>query len=108
MDPNEALNRIREELELSDNDVLVEVFNALDNWLTRGGFLPTEWERKKPSITFTTPVVVDECHELMQGGIWPAVKEEFLEQTQLKVSGKNATNSLGPEGSGPKCKCKKG
>lgn len=45
MDPNEALKRIRELINDGDSaDVLlVEAFEALDNWLSRGGFLPSAW-----------------------------------------------------------------
>lgn len=49
-DPNELLARARALVALRDTtawdeaaDMLAETFNALDNWLTRGGFLPQEW-----------------------------------------------------------------
>lgn len=61
MDPNETLRRIRATLkrldELSgrgpewtverriETDVLRDEVEALDGWLSRGGFLPAEWER---------------------------------------------------------------
>ncbi len=51
MDPNETLRRIREYTgnpnypvaidEAWDN--LIELVDALDQWITRGGFLPSEW-----------------------------------------------------------------
>jgi hypothetical protein len=52
MDPNRALAVIRElcdtaeELGLLTDDViqeLVENFEALDEWLAKGGFLPSDW-----------------------------------------------------------------
>ena len=57
MDPNEALRRIREivektyDKEMSSASVeemfndLVDHFEALDDWLTKGGFLPNAWIR---------------------------------------------------------------
>ncbi len=59
MDPNAALVTVREQLAafqgLTDSDVysdadwdldaLIESVSALDEWLSRGGFLPTSWER---------------------------------------------------------------
>lgn len=41
MDPNEALKALR----ANPNR---ETFDALDTWLTSGGFLPTEWQPKQP------------------------------------------------------------
>lgn len=49
MDPNETLNRMRtitsreaewDNLTLAE---LAELFEAMDGWLTRGGFLPEAW-----------------------------------------------------------------
>ena len=57
MDPNEALRRIREivektyDKEMSSASVeemfndLVDHFEALDDWLIKGGFLPNAWIR---------------------------------------------------------------
>lgn len=51
MDPNETLKRIREEVALYnqgarlDEHNLIEHFEALDEWLSKGGALPKEWER---------------------------------------------------------------
>ncbi len=52
MDPTATLARIREALAnhaengLSDDETmeLVECVEALDDWLSRGGFLPTQWQ----------------------------------------------------------------
>lgn len=41
MDPNEALKALR----ANPNR---ETFDALDTWLTNGGFLPTAWQPKQP------------------------------------------------------------
>lgn len=55
MDPNKALKELRElynkvmATEGSDAEVtyeLVSSIEALDNWLTRGGFLPADWQKQ--------------------------------------------------------------
>jgi hypothetical protein len=53
VDPNEALAEIRllcakdqatgESLDPHEVEQLVEMFQALDQWLVTGGFLPREW-----------------------------------------------------------------
>lgn len=58
MDPNETLRRLRDccteaaanldkgyEMDAGQGE-LAELFEALDQWLTNGGFLPKAWERK--------------------------------------------------------------
>lgn len=63
MDPNAALKNIREavgELRNQDDDgvldgtsqvgFLLESVEALDEWLTKGGFLPTAWQRTDPLV----------------------------------------------------------
>lgn len=48
MDPNETLRQLRGELATDRafiGEPVKELFEALDEWLTKGGFLPTEWER---------------------------------------------------------------
>lgn len=51
MDPNECLNRIRalvltfRESDDSEGSALAEHIEALDGWLSSGGFLPQAWER---------------------------------------------------------------
>lgn len=63
MDPNEALKRAREAARILDNDRcvsrkareelaveldamtdLAEAFDALDQWISKGGFLPDAWQ----------------------------------------------------------------
>lgn len=51
MDPNETLNIIRAEVheilwgDKPDPEALAQAANNLDEWLSRGGFLPKEWAR---------------------------------------------------------------
>ena len=57
MDPDTALENAREALAvyarryrdkgtgLSEADDLADAFEALDGWLSRGGFLPDAWKR---------------------------------------------------------------
>lgn len=47
MDPNEALKRLRLMMDWDwsedDMDEVKELFNGLDEWISKGGFLPTSW-----------------------------------------------------------------
>jgi hypothetical protein len=50
MDPTEALKQLRALMvEATRGDCegnlseIVELFNGLDTWLTKGGFLPSQW-----------------------------------------------------------------
>ena len=43
MDPNETLAIIRNSFAATDYEAAEEAFEALDEWLSRGGFLPKEW-----------------------------------------------------------------
>ena len=47
MDPDTALAQIRELINDGDSaDIaLVHAFQGLDEWLSRGGFLPADWSR---------------------------------------------------------------
>lgn len=61
MDPDEALKRLREKatefmLNLPEDPVdnlgvlgseVVELFEALDGWMSKGGFLPAEWRKHR-------------------------------------------------------------
>lgn len=50
MDPNETLSTLREALDGDPDenfysyDVAVEAFQALDSWISNGGFLPHDWK----------------------------------------------------------------
>lgn len=44
MDPNETLRRLRAAFEDGDANGALDLFEALDEWLSEGGFLPTAWE----------------------------------------------------------------
>jgi hypothetical protein len=52
MDPNEALDRIRNLIRMDDvmpldrDDVgtFIELVQSLDEWITKGGFLPSDWQ----------------------------------------------------------------
>lgn len=66
MDVNETLRKLRQlivDQELADDDSeaaslgweAAELFRGLDEWLSKGGFLPTDWSRlnayRRPSTT---------------------------------------------------------
>jgi hypothetical protein len=44
MDPDLALAEIRDALGVGDVDRARESFQALDGWLSGGGFLPADWQ----------------------------------------------------------------
>lgn len=55
MDPNEALKQIRA-IVAQDNDAEMDedafyrlkiLFEGLDHWVSHGGFLPVDWDRKR-------------------------------------------------------------
>ncbi len=53
MDPNATLDRLRElVMEYRDHgaietaEELADDFDSLDQWLSRGGFLPRDWEER--------------------------------------------------------------
>lgn len=53
MDPDEALKSLREWAEtlealedLGDATRAKELFQALDKWLSKGGFLPADWDEQ--------------------------------------------------------------
>lgn len=56
MDPNAILQTIREIVSIGtdrpltsdETDVLVTSVSTLDEWITRGGFLPTAWNASHP------------------------------------------------------------
>lgn len=60
MDPNQALKNARKALarfradettEQDDNACeLVDAFEALDEWLTKGGFMPDAWYQRRGAI----------------------------------------------------------
>lgn len=45
MDPNETLAMFRTALLAEDWESAADNARALDQWITKGGFLPTEWDR---------------------------------------------------------------
>lgn len=44
MDPNTTLTELRK-YAIGETDQWALLFEALDNWLTRGGFLPRPWQQ---------------------------------------------------------------
>jgi hypothetical protein len=70
MDPNAGLAHAREaasnvlddmdhERQTNPDDVqrLAESFQALDGWLSKGGFLPTDWTPEAPGVAFDGPLI---------------------------------------------------
>ena len=56
MDPDEALKRAREAAQRYKRNIprdppvaaddLADAFEAIDSWLSNGGFLPQDWQKK--------------------------------------------------------------
>lgn len=66
MDPNETLRRIRAAIRNDETGELAELVEALDDWLSGGGFLPSAWGSRpynerdaRAAAVFTDPVVAD-------------------------------------------------
>jgi hypothetical protein len=60
MDPNEALRLLRKYA--SDTPgALGEQFEALDEWLSKGGFLPTAWSWSSVPIGPFTVMLCEKC-----------------------------------------------
>lgn len=63
MDPNESLRQLRisiaqyaEHETLPTYDDVMTTMNhltALDEWLSKGGFLPDDWEKSRPDLRAT-------------------------------------------------------
>jgi hypothetical protein len=47
MDPNAALRELREAIHQDDTHTAAERFEALDEWLSRGGYLPERWQAER-------------------------------------------------------------
>jgi hypothetical protein len=45
MDPTACLEELRSAVQAGDLKTAAELFEALDGWLSRGGFLPAQWDR---------------------------------------------------------------
>ena len=47
MDIDVALQRMRELCDANASEEMSIVFESIDGWLSRGGFLPGAWERNR-------------------------------------------------------------
>lgn len=51
MDPNETLRELRHLIEINGeenfSEEIAEKFTALDEWLSKGGFLPADWDQHR-------------------------------------------------------------
>lgn len=64
MDPNVALTRLRDAARFGQGGISIDTFTDLDEWLTRGGFLPAPWSGR------TVAWVSDDTEEC-QFCTWP-------------------------------------
>ena len=95
MDPNEALKTLRQlvidEEYLSqgiggiihtNGQAIYEAFTALDNWLQKGGFLPSDWQRESPMIVVGQFPALDLMH-----AIAAAQKGHGVRKLRVKIEG---------------------
>lgn len=54
MDPDECLKRLKAALEVGDWDIVAQSFSDLDEWLTKGGFLPKDWAKARGAHYLTS------------------------------------------------------
>lgn len=130
MDPNEALRRLREyasEVISAYDDIepddprsnqlaLAESFLDLDEWLTKGGFVPDGWQPQRPAGDLTNPMRVRACRWCgvavylrarsdapMVGGTGPARNEHWrhVHGNARHCVGGNGTVAEPYDGSGP-------
>lgn len=95
MDPNEALKNLREELSYFEGGAFAEQFQALDEWLAKGGALPEAWQKMRTEL----------APERARVGIKPAIDEllaglrtlnalDSLRQIHELVSGNEYSSDL--------------
>jgi hypothetical protein len=80
MDATETLKRIREllavrRLSREQSAELQELIEALDEWIMKGGFLPTPWAVGQKKSAESSTVVASRL-SVAKGGVWPRVREE--------------------------------
>jgi len=77
VDINEALKELRAAVESGNTEDITNSFAAVDGWLSRGGFLPDDWEWNRYS-----PMIVVEQKEAQM------IKDQFdaVSIRKLRVS----------------------
>lgn len=45
MDPDKNLEELRKAIENCDQESTMQLFRDLDEWLSKGGFLPKDWKK---------------------------------------------------------------
>jgi hypothetical protein len=71
MDPTATLAEIRERLKHDDVARILELFTSLDEWISKGGFLPEQWQGDthagRPRRTEDGPIVEGVNHGTRRG-----------------------------------------
>lgn len=55
MDVNEALRIVRESFAQGDDETARFAFQDLDEWLSKGGFLPADWNKGRATRRYGNP-----------------------------------------------------
>jgi hypothetical protein len=86
MDPNAALDNLRRAM--ADEDTaemspeVYDAFTALDNWITKGGFLPSDWQQESPMIVVGQFPATELMHALKA-----AEKRGGIRKMRVKIEG---------------------
>lgn len=83
MDPNECLTQLRRLVaglaeksnrqggdNTYDEDRFIDLFTSLDEWMTRGGFIPREWARERESLAAKKREVKRESSAALRAVAW--------------------------------------
>ena len=113
MDPTTALENIREVLERlqeetesddgasADVETLVTSFGALDDWLSRGGFLPLPWGKCRPMLIGDVDVLeLVTCTAALQVAVMNTLKALDRIGGMIKEASSPPDSSLRPGGGG--------
>lgn len=92
MDPNEILRRLRELCALDNCDLfamdeIADLFEALDGWITKGGFLPTEWERADQAEKAAKAIGVSTTYAYRNGRVEVPAEQLLAMVHQLSQAG---------------------
>lgn len=67
MDPDKNLEELRKAIENCDQESTQQLFRDLDEWISKGGFLPKDWDNKtrRPPILSTSRFTLSPCYRTM-------------------------------------------
>ena len=93
MDPNKNLDELRQLVRdiqgrglststiLQKTDQITNLFSALDEWIVKGGFLPSRWSGRGPPITMPFGPLDDMEKELLASGRYIEAVRNYYRRT---------------------------